>query len=183
MKKTVIIAALAAPFLIPSPALGGPSEGKPIPAFSLKGTDGATYDTKTIASKPTVLVFLANGCPHNKKAVLDWNKIAATLKGKVRVVGVLNTDLGTAKVYAKELKFEFPLLADKDFKGIEAFGAKHSLDHAFVRSSDKRWAKSWEGYSAATLRELFAEIAAGGVTKVKLDFGSFPAKKQSGCSL
>lgn len=152
---------------------------RPIPAFTASATDGKTYTAKSLVKKDTVLLFIQSHCPHNKKAMPDWNKVATALKGNVRVLGVIGADLKAAKEFSSHNKTVFPVLADKDFKMIEGFGAKQSLDHAVVLSRTQAWEKSWSGYSEGSLRELLKTLG----TNVKLDLSSFPEKTQSGCSL
>lgn len=152
---------------------------RPIPAFTAQATDGKTYTAATLVKKDTVLVFIQGHCPHNKKAMPDWNKFATALKSHTRILGVLGAGLKEAKEFASQHKTVFPILADKDFKMIEGFAAKQSLDNAVVLSRTKAWEKSWSGYSADSLSEILQTLG----TKTKVDLSSFPEKTQSGCSL
>lgn len=183
--KTLLVIATALACVAPSLAFDQEKECacKDLPSFSLRGTDGQQYTQGNIADKATVIVFIAHGCPHNKKAAPDWNRVSKLMGTKARVLGVINTDPATAKTYAKTLGLTFPLLSDKDSKAIEAFGAKHSLDSVLICGKDKRVAKQWEGYSRATIGEIFADLPGHGGPTVKPDLKLFPEKKQSGCSL
>jgi peroxiredoxin len=154
---------------------------KPLPTFSLKATDGKTYTQKEFASKPTVVIFLKKGCPHNPKSAPDFNKLPGLLTNKVNVVAITDADLETAKKYAKEIKLNLPLLADPKLSVIKAFGAKRSLDMAITCAHDKMIAQIWEGYSQESLKSLVASLPGHGGPSVKPDLSGFPAKKQSGC--
>lgn len=154
---------------------------KPIPSFSLKATDGKTYTQKEFAAKPTVVIFLKKGCPHNPKSAPDFNKLPGLFGAKVNVVAITDADLATAKAYAKEIKLTVPIIADAKLSVINAFGAKRSLDMAITCAHDKMIAQMWEGYSQATLKELVASLPGHGGPKLTVNLSGFPAKKQSGC--
>jgi peroxiredoxin len=50
-----------------TPALAAPEVGKAAPEFSAVGSDGKTYDLKSLAGKYVVLEWLNHGCPYVKK--------------------------------------------------------------------------------------------------------------------
>ncbi len=154
---------------------------KPLPTFSLRATNGKTYTQKEFATKPTVVIFLKKGCPHNPKSAPDFNRLAEMLGKKVNVVAITDADLATAKAYAKEIKLNVPLIADAKLSVINAFGAKRSLDMAITCTHDKRVAQMWEGYSQESLKELVASLPGHGGPSLNIKFDGFPTKKQSGC--
>lgn len=181
--KKVLLASLAS-FLVAVPGFAFQEEGcqcKPMPVVNAKGTDGRTYTTTTLTAQPTVLVFIKLGCPHNAKAAVDLNRLATGLKGKASVIGVLDADLAKAKELTKELKLQFPLVADPQHKMIEGFGVSNSLDLALVCPKDKKVGQTWNGYSQTILKELVAAIPHHGGPAVKLDLSKFPSKRVSGC--
>lgn len=154
---------------------------KAMPHFSIAATNGKTYTDKKLTAKPTVVVFLSAGCPHNPKAMNDLNRLAGQLGSQVQFVGVTNLGLASAKTYAKTLGAKFPILADVRKSVITGFGAQHSLDIAIVCAKDKRVAKVWDGYSQATLKELVDSLPEHGGPKLKLDLSAYPVHKHSGC--
>ncbi len=175
MKKLTLILPLVVAFASAQEAC------KPLPTFSLKATDGKTYTQKEFAAKPTVVIFLKKGCPHNPKSAPDFNKLPAMFGKKVNVVAITDADLATAKTYAKEIKLTVPLLADAKLSVINAFGAKRSLDMAITCAHDRKIAQMWEGYSQETLKELVASLPGHGGPILKVNLSGFPSKKQSGC--
>lgn len=154
-----------------------------IPTFSALATNGKTFTSKSIANKTTVVVFLANSCPHNPHAVPDLNRLAKQFGKGVQLLGVVNADAATAKAYAQELKLSFPLIADGDRKIIKGFGAKHSLDLALICAKDKKIAEVTDGYSRATIQHVFDVLPAHGGPTLKPDLKAYPVKKMSGCGL
>lgn len=154
---------------------------KPLPTFSLKATNGKTYTQKEFAAKPTVVIFLKKGCPHNPKSAPDFNKLPGLLGNKVNVVAITDTDLTSAKSYAKEIKLTIPLLADSKLRVINSFGAKRSLDMAITCTHDRKIAQMWDGYNQESLKELVASLPGHGGPSINPDLSSFPTKKQSGC--
>lgn len=177
MKKLTLLV----PFLAIAIASAQEESCKPLPKFKLQATNGKSYGTKEFGAKPTVVIFLKKGCPHNPHSAPDLNLLAKQLGPKVNVVAVVDADLKTAKGYAKELKLNIPLIADGKKSLIGAFGAKRSLDMAITCAHDKKIAQVWEGYNRETLEQLVASLPAHGGPSVKLNAKQFPEKKQSGC--
>lgn len=154
-----------------------------LPSFSLSGTDGKTYTKAVIEAKTTLIVFLAKGCPHNKKAVADLNRMSKSVGADRRFLGVVNADMAATRALAKDLKFSFPLVADPGKTLTRAFEATHSLDIGLICSHDKLIAGLWNGYSRAYVQEIWRELPMHGGSKVAIDASAFPVARQSGCSL
>lgn len=185
MKQTYRFTLLAASLVLPMGiAMADPETCpcKPLPSFSLSASNGKTYTKEMLSAKPTVVVFLKAGCPHNPKATVDFNRFMTSIGKNVNFVAVTNLDAAAASKYAKELKANFPLLADKNGKLVAAFGATKSLDLGVICSKDKKIVKTWSGYSQQTLKEIVAALPQHGGKALKLSFAGYPAKRQSGCS-
>lgn len=180
MKTLSTLIALSALFVLPAFAQEGEA-CKPIPTFKLTATDGKTYDAKALSSKATVVIFLSNGCPHNPKAMPDFNRFRKQLGSQVQVVGFINTSLPGAKQMAKQLGSDFPLIADPNGKVMKSFGAGHSLDIAMICPKDKMVAKLWEGYNQSIFKEIVDDLPMHGGPTLKLDVSSYPKARQSGC--
>ena len=153
-----------------------------INAFSLKATDGKTYTKTTLCAKPTIVLFLSSGCPHNPKATPDFNKLKSQLGSKVNLIAVTNLGLAEAKAYGKKLNAQFPIIADQKGVLINMFGAKHSLDLGLVCAKDQKIAGHWEGYSKEILEEIVTSLPHHGGPTLKLDYSKYPKTRQSGCS-
>lgn len=157
------------------------SGAAPIPSFSLQASDGHRYSTAALATgKPTIVIFLSAGCPHNPPGIRDMNRLVAELHGRVRVVGMTNLDPSRTRQFARKYGARFPVISDTDGKVIEAFGAKAGLDTAVVTPGGGL-TETWTGYSRGTLRKLFADIAEHGGPKLDVDLSAFPKDRQSGC--
>jgi len=83
-------------------SLAAVAQSPALPAFSLKGTDGKVYSNSNLFTKPTVLLFLKKGCPHNPKAMTDMNRLKSEMGSKVNFIAVCNVNDAEAKGYAKE---------------------------------------------------------------------------------
>lgn len=166
--------------LIAVAALAALSQAKEAPVFKAAATDGKTYTQKSLGAKPTLVFFVNSKCPHSKMAVPDLNKLRKLLGAKVHLVGVTELKLDEAKKYAKEIKAEFPLVADPDKKILKGFGAKFSLDMTLVTGKAKpAFSKVWEGYSKDWVQEALNQIPTA--QRPKLDLTFLPADRQSGC--
>lgn len=155
---------------------------KEAPSFTAKATNGATYSAKSFLKKPALLVFLNHECPHSKAATPDLNRLRKQIAGQVQLIAVTDLDLAAAKKYGKEIKADFPLLADPDKKILKAFGGKFSLDFTTVSGKDKpTFPQIWEGYSRARILEALKGLPGGEKAFAKLDLSYLPADRQSGC--
>lgn len=175
--KTAYCLALAC--LVGTNALGA---DRPVPAFSLTGSDAQTYTATDLTRRPTLVVFMSVKCPHNVPATKDLNRFAKSLGSSVRVLAVTNAPLAETKALAKTLKATFPILADPDKILIKGMGARHSLDTAFVSPVTKSAVGFWEGYSQGTFREVLALLPKHKGPKKTLDLAAYPKAVQSGCS-
>ena len=156
---------------------------KPAPAFSALGSDGKHYTLKNLtASKPVLLMFFSAGCPHNAHGIEDMNRMSAMLKGKVRVAGMVNLDAAQTKQLAAKYHAKVPILSDLSAKTIMGFGASAGLDNALVLANGQI-AKSWNGYNQSTIRQFEAELRKSGGPDLKLNLGSLPKDRQSGCAI
>lgn len=160
----------------------GQEAGKSIPLFKIKGTDGKVYTNETVAKKPTVIVLLMKGCPHNPKAAPDFNRLRASFGSKADVIGLVVGKPPEMAAYAKEIKADFPLLADPSGDLVHAMGGRHSLDLALVSAKDKMIAKTWDGYDRKIIGEIIADLPGHGGPKLKVDLTKYPGSRRSGCA-
>lgn len=156
-----------------------------VPEFKSRATDGKIYSKAGLAGHPTIFVFMKLGCPSNPEAIPDFNKLATSLRGRVQVVGIINSDLDSAKKYATQLRIDFPLIPDPKKTILKGFGAKRSLEMTYSapKSGEAKYPKIWEGYSQAMVQEILSGVQHHGVKVPKLNLGYFPKEKRAGCSL
>jgi peroxiredoxin len=162
-------------------SLAAVAQSPALPAFSLKGTDGKVYSNSNLFTKPTVLLFLKKGCPHNPKAMADMNRLKSEMGSKVNFLAVCNVSDSEGKVYAKELGAKFVILADKDQKLISGAGAEFSLDIALISPKTKKVAKIWTGYNNQAIAELYEWLPKVGGVKPKTVASKYPKGTVSGC--
>lgn len=146
-----------------------------VPAFELRASDGLTYTQQSLLKKPTLVVFFNESCPHSKMAAPDFVKLKSMLGTQTALVGFTNLPADKVRAYAKELKLNFPLIAEGESGIIRRFGATHSLDLAVIDPQRKEVVKRWNGYSRSILEE------AADLLNRKLDLSTFPNSRASGC--
>ncbi|MBN8690655.1 MAG: redoxin domain-containing protein [Armatimonadetes bacterium] len=153
-----------------------------VPTFKLASTSGKSFTQADLKGKPTLLVFLKAGCPHNPKSMPDFTRLSKQVAGKMNLVLVTNITQSEAKPYAKEIKSSLPLVSDPNRVLIKLAGAKHSLDMGLVSSDGKKIVATYEGYSKQVLAQVLADVVASGGPKLNLDLSKYPSSLQSGCS-
>lgn len=155
-----------------------------VPAFSATATDGKTYTAQTFTQRPTIIVFLMEGCPSNKTGAPLINDLAAQLKGKVEVVGIMNADLTKVKAEVKEHAMQFPVIADPQKTIIKGFGAKRSFDLTGVGSPRQAvFTKIWEGTSRQSATEILNIIRGYGHSVPTVNWSKWPQSMVRGCML
>lgn len=99
--------------------------GKKAPAFTLKATDGSTVKLSELKGQPVVLYFYPKddtpGCTKEACAFRD-RKDELTALGAV-VLGVSPDTVESHVKFSEKFDLNFPLLADKDHKVAEKYGA------------------------------------------------------------
>lgn len=173
-------------FAFPLAALGLAALGSAtnVPAFSATATDGKTYTAQTFTQRPTIIVFLMEGCPSNKTGAPLINDLAAQLKGKVEVVGIMNADLAKVKAEVKEHAMQFPVIADPQKTIIKGFGAKRSFDLTGVGSPRQAvFTKIWEGTSRRNANEILNVIRGHGHSIPTVNWSKWPQSIVRGCML
>ena len=129
------------------------------PAFTLKATDGAEHSLgELIREGPLLLTFTKIGCPCSEAAQPYFNRLASHAIRDVRVLGVIDGDLGPANLWVSKIRASYPLLLDPDLRLVRAYGVENS---AYVVLVDQkgRITAHWPGYSASMLQQLGAALA------------------------
>lgn len=155
--------------------------GDKAPAFKATGTDGKTHTLASLSKdRPLLLYFIKDGCPVNHRALPFYKQVSAAYKGKVNLVGVINTNLADYKKWQAEYKTSFVSLLDPDLKMIEAYKAVAS-PWAILIGRDGKIIKEWPGFSKGELEEMNRAMAAAGRVKAaSINFGAAPARPQYG---
>lgn len=154
------------------------------PDFSIKATDGAVWQASSLAKKPTILVFLKEGCPANPKAVPVLNALQRQYGSKLQIVGVMNADLAKTKAAAKDLQIAFPVIPDTKRELIDGFKASRGLEFTIIATKQEaKWPKLWSGVGKTELTEAVDVIIKHGHKLPLPDLSLAPAKAISGCGL
>ena len=155
--------------------------GSGAPDFSATGTDDKVHTLKTVREKgPFVLYFVKDGCPLNQRAIPHFNAIAAAYRGRAQLVGVVSSNLKTAKQWKKTHESPLLMLADPESQIIKAYQAKYS-PWVILVNADGKIAKSMEGASKDVLNVVNNFLAkAAHMRPANLNFDTAPEGR--GCS-
>lgn len=145
--------------------------GKKAPAFTLKATDGSTVKLSELKGKPVVLYFYPKddtpGCTKEACAFRD-RKDELTKLGAV-VLGVSPDTVESHVKFTEKFDLNFPLLADKDHKVAEKYGAWREKNRygkvsmgiqrsTYVIDADGKVAKVWKAVKVDGHDEKVLEI-------------------------
>jgi len=148
--------------------------GTKAPAFTLKATDGSTVKLSDLKGKPVVLYFYPKddtpGCTKEACAFRD-RKDELTELGAV-VLGVSPDTVESHVKFAEKFDLNFPLLADKDHKVAEKYGAWREKNRygkvsmgiqrsTFVIDADGKVAKVWKAVKVDGHDAKVLEIVTG----------------------
>lgn len=144
----------------------------PIPPVSEpKGTD------------PTVVVFLAKGCPCNARCMGELNRLSRLLGPRTPFVGlVVGGRAADLPAYRAGLGCAFPLRFDPRGATAARDGAVCSLDLALLDGKGRR-IRLWEGIGRETVADLGEEMVRRFGAKSRPDPSGFSEIVQTGCRL
>jgi thioredoxin-dependent peroxiredoxin len=133
LMKTLFLIAIAAAgvllWLRLAHAADVPRAGQPAPAFSLPDQGGKTHTLKDYAGQWVVLYFYPKddtpGC--TKEACSFRDDLNQLQKLGAQVVGVSVDDSESHAKFARKYNLPFPLLADKNGKVADSYGALTNL--------------------------------------------------------
>ena len=132
MKTLFLLALAAAGFLLwwsMASAADVPKTGQPAPTFVLPDQNGKTHTLKDYAGQWVVLYFYPKddtpGC--TKEACSFRDDLHQLEKLGAKVVGVSVDDTDSHAKFAQKYHLPFPLLADKDGKVADSYGALTNL--------------------------------------------------------
>jgi peroxiredoxin len=136
--------------------------------------------------RPTVLVFVKDGCPCSVQFQPVFNRMARAFDGRVQFVGIIDGPLDVARQYARANDVPYSVLADADLAIIAQFEVKNAAYVALVEA-DGTLRSMWPGCSVSMCQDLCGKAAdlcaAGGAAldRVALEFPEMPAPLTSGC--
>jgi peroxiredoxin len=88
---------------------------KTAPDFRLKDPTGKTYTLKEAsAGKPTLIVFIKDGCPCSIEAEPVLQALAKHHGDKIRLVGIIDKGPKEAKEWIKNHESRYLILCDPD---------------------------------------------------------------------
>lgn len=158
------------------------SAAKKAPAFSGMSSTGKTIslDSLRATKRPTLLYFIGHTCPVNNQAVKFYNSLADAHKGKVNLVGIINTDKAGYDRWQARHKSPYQVVFDPSMKIIGAYEAQRSPWTVLV-DAQGNIVESWPGYCVKTLNEMNASMARLAKTKVpKIETAGAPENTRFG---
>jgi peroxiredoxin len=186
------VLALVGAFLLPStrlhpvtPAMLAAAEeraGRRVVATSTEGSGGRMNSPAAVAAdRPTVLVFLKDGCPCSEAAEPFFHRLHAAYGTRVAFLGVIDGDRSDARGWADRHRTPYPVLADPDRRIIRACGAERSAYVALVAQGGTI-ERLWPGFSRGMLAELGIRLARiSGLPEFPDEFSGAPEELASGC--
>jgi hypothetical protein len=184
--------ALAGAFFLPStrfhpvtPAMlaaAGEWAGRRIDSTSTEGSGVRMASPAVLASdRPTVLVFLKDGCPCSEAAEPFFHRLHAVYGTRVAFLGVIDGDRSDARGWADRHWTPYPVLADPDRRIIRACGAERSAYVALVARGGSI-ERLWPGFSREMLAELGKRLALmSGLPESSDESSGAPEQLASGC--
>lgn len=121
----------------PREAVEKPAIGYAAPSFKLTGLDGKTYELKKMRGKPVVLNFWASWCGPCRDEAPAFDKLNRLYGDRVQIVAVNLTatdSAQSAKKFAQDYGFAFPVVLDTDGKVAADYGIRPIPTTVFVDS-------------------------------------------------
>lgn len=156
-------------------------DGLPAPPFRGEDDAGRVQEGPIAGDRPTLLLFVKDGCPCSAAMQGYFNQIARAYAGEARILGVIDVGPSRARSWGRENRAAFPLLADPGLEIMRAYGATNSAFAALI-DREGRVDMFWPGVSGPMLEILNGRIAAlAGVGPRPIDFEDTPEELYSGC--
>jgi len=154
------------------------------PAFHAADLAGEPLDLASLtAKKPLLLFFIERECPCARDAAPFLQQLQDACGDACRVVGVINADVATARLWTKATGTRFAIIADPDCRIIHSYQADYAAYLTLVAPGGTI-VKTHPGYSAETLRELSTSIAKlAGVAEHPLSLEKAPKSLVVGCPI
>lgn len=151
------------------------------PDFRSPANDGQEYALGELTRQgPVLLTFIKIGCPCSQAAQPYFNRLAANYPS-VRILGVIDGDLGPASLWLKQIGTSYPVLLDPGLKLVRGYGVENSA-YAILIDRSGRIAMHWPGYSASMLQQLGAMLASLSGTPLRpIDTFDAPIELYTGC--
>lgn len=152
------------------------------PDFGGVDTEGRWWTLKTLTKgRPLVLYFIELECPCCKGAKGYLDRLQNYYGDKANIVGVINADAETARIWRSAVTAQFRVMADPDLRIIRAYKAQRGVYTTLV-DANGRIVKAYPGYSQSMLHELASRIEAlTGTPPRNMPVAPAPKTLTSGC--
>jgi hypothetical protein len=138
--------------------------------------------------RPLLLVFIKEGCPCNVELEPFFHRLERSYADVVRIAGVIDADVRTARHYAEANATPYPILADPQRQIIHRLRAENGAYVALLAlpgigvPAGPTIDSLWPGCSGEMFIQMSRRIAAtAGVAERPLDVSGLPSAAVTGC--
>jgi len=156
---------------------------KSAPDFKLKNVDGKEFNlAKAMDGKPTLIVFVKDGCPCSIEAEPMLQQLAKHHGDSIRLVGIFDKGVKEAKEWIKNNTSQHLILLDESLKTMKDYDSPRSV-YATLVAPDGKIEKQWPGWSKSMLEDANSRLAKlSNKPERVFDTGYAPLEDSSGCS-
>lgn len=155
----------------------------PAPKFVLSDQNGDLISSDLLKSgKPTLLLFIKDGCPCSIESQPFFNDLAAKFGGDVHFLGIIDGSAKASQNFADANTVPFSILVDPSKSLMKAFKIEASSSFAVIDGKGMTVTVS-PGYNKASLRQ--ANFLLGTLSKTgprEFDDADVPEKITAGCA-
>lgn len=137
--------------------------GKALDDFTLQTLDGKKTSLSALRqdSKALLVMFWCTTCPSCRSVELDFDRLAARLEGKVRLLAISSSKQDNAdkiRAFQKARKVSFPVLLDPGSQMAHQLGVEWTTTSILLDSQGR--VRYWGAYASGSDRHAQAAIEA-----------------------
>ncbi len=153
------VAAVAGLVIAELATSGSGGDARPAPALPSQVLRGPRVDLASLRGEPALINFWASWCTPCKQEAPELERLAESLHGRARVVGVdFNDTTPNATDFIREYHLSYPILRDGSGRVGESYGVA-GLPTTFVLDPEGRIVRTLRGPQTATsLRDALGSV-------------------------